>query len=686
MGKYVYRVHPAINFGRVGNSEEYYLGPETPAGLAIDGRSDITGGLPILIDEETTITSKDLRDKNGALKRQAARFRIFQYPKAETPETYPTGEGKEITIGSTVDGKEITDIIWTVHMANKKANWYWLENPDLEPYEQVIDGYADGKVPMLRNLAQGADPSNAARIRKLVIDPGPRTIRGCNNKVKLDKDSGASFWESGTETKELPNYPKSFPDDSFSNLYAPQGKIDTLGELKTDKDGRLHVVAAYGRACALYQEDGTVSPLEQPVDNDGWFDDTGDGPVSAVLVFKDDSTEVVQGAWVVTTDPSYAPQTLNVVSLWDDIYDSWVRKLSLDKNIFDTRFKKDYQPVFDDHLLPTFRSASLQQWNTNLPVMAIKAHEAVGRIEATDDPADTILSGLAYIRNPNNLAEDSVGAPLMPLSLGDQGRPFMSVTLTQYFFLTQWNNSNFQEGKIELGPGEYLDRAVLLNCLGGRFSPGIDMTFIVRQPELYIQDWQISGFGPFRINPKKLNYNKAQSSQPFLTLGWTPLRVEAAEGVEPGDTSKFMSVPWHTDYNSCASHPTDPPTAPKSQVNTPTLFWSWPAQRPVAVFVAQDVKRDKDGKEELGPQRFSIRGKLTETDNPAFAGKFQRYIDFVKNWYRVGFVIQGTAIDAADGGPFGADHYLEVQSQLDPPEPPPWPMNQNGEFSREQTL
>ena len=51
------------------------------------------------------------------------------------------------------------------------------------------------------------------------------------------------------------------------------------------------------------------------VDNDGWFDDTSDRPVSAVLVFDDDSIERVVNAWVVVTDPGYAPQTLHVVSL-----------------------------------------------------------------------------------------------------------------------------------------------------------------------------------------------------------------------------------------------------------------------------------------------------------------------------------------------------------------------------------
>src|SRR5229473_1921070 len=186
MTDYVYRVHPAINIGRVGNSEEYLISPETPAGLPIPGGGDAVGGLPIRPDVEETITSKDIRDRNGGLKRQAARFRVFAYPQHER-ETYPFGNsaGKEIVIGSEIGGKKVKDIIWTVHLANKKANWYVLENPsfDLAPNEQVIDGYDDGAVPPLRNLAEGSDPDNAARRRRLMIDPGPRTISGRGDEV-----------------------------------------------------------------------------------------------------------------------------------------------------------------------------------------------------------------------------------------------------------------------------------------------------------------------------------------------------------------------------------------------------------------------------------------------------------------------------------------------------------------------
>lgn len=652
MSDYTYRIHPAINIARVGNSEEYYIAPETMAGLPVEGGGNTVGGLPIKPGTEAeTISSSDLRDASGALKRQAARFRVFQYPVLDTDESYPNGGGTEIKIGSAVDGKTVTDIIWTVHLANKKTNWYQMtESPGMEG----VEAYDNGNFPPLRNKPEG-QPSDPGRLKKLVIDPGPRTIQGANTAaVKFDKGTTASFWKAGTGVQPLTNYPKSFPDDSFKKMSCPAGEnIDTLGELQTDSQGRLLVLPAYGRACGWLDAAGNPFPLNDDVNNDGWFDDLADGPVNAVLVFNDGSeAEVVGGAWAVSTDPSYAPQIRNVVSLWDDIYDSWVRKLNLLPDLFAKGdFLASYQASFPDDVYPTFSSSALQRWITNLDQVAMAAHGDVGNITATDKPEDTMLSGLGFIRDPSDPAQSS-NDRLMPLSLGDAGKSFLALSLTQYFFLKQWDAGKFSAGPgPKLGPGEFLDKAIHTNCLGGRFSPGIDITFVSREPDFYIQNWQTSDTGPFRIHPKQLNYDAVQSDHPFLTQGYIPRRNDTV-GLEPGDVSKFMSLPWHTDYNSCATHRPDP-LPPFNN----TLYWSWPAQRPVAVYAAKDVQNNQ-----LAPQRFSVRGEGTKTTDPAQVGRYQQRINMLKNWQRIGFVLQGSAIDS---GKYDQDYYLEVESQLD---------------------
>jgi hypothetical protein len=678
-----FRIHPAIGFARVGNSPEYYLEPVTQAALAVPGGGQVLGGLPVKPGTESEpIGSADLRDANGALKRQAARFKIYAYPE-QARETWPMGvPGQEIRIGSRIDGKTVVDIVWTVHLANKKANWYVI------PEDNGIDAYKDGATPALRNPQDGPDIGATRRLTTLVIDPGPRTVHGADAApVAFDQATPASYW-NGDTIAPLPDYPVSFPADHFDKLDCPDGPIDTLGELQTDGYGRLIVTGGYGRACGrIDPATGQAYPLDSDIDNDGWFDDASDGPVHAVLCFDDGSHQIVQGhAWVTATDPAFAPQTLNAVSLWDDMHDVWVRHLALQPSLFsDNQFQAGYQPSFTDELQPIFRAAAMQQWNTNLNASGIGGHASVGAINADTSPASTPLAGLSIIRDPN---KDEFQDPYkMPLSLGDAGQSFMALRKTQYFFLTQWNAGRFSgSGQLPLNAGEYLDKTVLVNCLGGRFSPGIDLTFITRDPALYVQDWQTSGTGPFRIQPRRLDYSRARLDQPFLGVGYVPdiannpLGDQApvdthpgSPGLEPGDASKFMALPWHTDYNSCATHQPSP-TPPR---NT-TLYWSWPAQRPVAVYAAEDVV---DGKLP-SQQRFSVRGPGTGTHpfDPAQVGRFQQRIGMVESWHKIGVVVQGTAIDASEGGPFSGDYYLEVQSQLanDGGDPVvPWPNTVN---------
>jgi hypothetical protein len=447
----------------------------------------------------------------------------------------------------------------------------------------------------------------------------------------------------------------------FRSLFQPSGRLDSLGSMEVDDKGRLLVLPGFGRTAAQYEEYGDPMPLTGDLNNEGWFDDAADGPVSATVVFDTSEVEEAFGAWVVCGDPAYAPQIRNVVSVWDDVYDVWVRQLGLQPEIYDDvnkRFRPDYRPDFATKVKPVFRAAAMQRWTANLPPLAVKAHDAVEAITSADRPDSTVMAGLTFIRNPNR-QENDVGVPLMPLSVGDAGQPFLAVSLTQYFFLEQWSNQLFEPGPgAPLGPGEILDMVSLSNCLGGRYVPGIELSYPVRQPDIYITDWRTSGSGPFRVKHKPLDYTAAKPATPFLTGGWIPLHRKT-DGLEPGDLSKFMSIPWQTDYNSCSIHPTTINTAGENEAtgNPTTLYWSWPAQRPDAVYVADEMVD-----EVLPKQRWSVRGPGTHAFNFASASTFQKGLHAVAQWDRIGIVIQGTAIA---GAPAPAEYYLEVQSQLD---------------------
>jgi len=718
------RIHPAIGISRTGNSDDFVLSPETSAGMP-QPDTDMSGGLPIKPGtESTTITDQDLRDANGALKPHAQRFRIFAYDPPPDG-TYPyNGTVSEVCIGSEVDGKTVESIAWMVHMANKKCNnWIIPEDPDETEKSNPAANYGvggmahyfGGKTPNMRNgnFGKNADPtagggsglpgvdlSDPVRLKHLVIDAGPKVIRssdGAGKRVVFDKNTPCRYIASSGAVTDV-DYPVQFPDMMFPSLYQPAGpNLDSLGGMETDEQGRLLVIGSPGYAAGWMQSDnnpgGSVPegtpdqpfPLNSDIDNNGWFDDAGDGPITAVLTFDDGSTRVIDvPAWCICADPAYAPQVRNVVTIWDEVYNAWLRapELQLDTDIYkptsatEGTYNPEYKAAFEQDIWTMFRAAHLQMFTTDLNQKALGSHQRVNNVSASDDPK-TYLNVKNFIRDPNagpgNQLQD--GAPLMPLALGDTGASFLTVTHTQYFLLEQWYAGQYSDAKENLTTGELLDKNTLTNLLGGRFSPGIDLTFIVRDPYLYDQDWTEADKGPFRIGAKTLDYGSANPSTPFLTVGYTPNRT-VKNPVEPGDLCKFMALPWHTDYNSCATHS----PSPNPERNT-TLFWSWPAQRPVSVYTYEDYVAN--GNAFYGEQHFSVRGTGTQVkpgddnEGPAATenvGRYQVRMDMLKNWFNIGVVIQGPAIDGFQGE--NTDLFLEVASLLDGPSDwsQPWPI------------
>ena len=168
------------------------------------------------------------------------------------------------------------DIEWTVHVANKKAAWYQfqiaLDIPEANLTAPAVD-------PSLRRNAtvEGADR------KKLVIDPGPRTIRGPGKQGRrYCFDTGEFF-----------------------------GKKVYLGEVRTDDAGRLIFLGGHG-VSASYDD----KPAVTFANNDGWHDDVSDGPVTA-SVRIDGRPVPCDPAWVVVGPPNYAPDLKSVRTMYD---------------------------------------------------------------------------------------------------------------------------------------------------------------------------------------------------------------------------------------------------------------------------------------------------------------------------------------------------------------------------------
>ncbi len=589
MSQHKYAIFPAIGIARVGTSDEYYLAPETPNALPTN-----PDGCPF--------TAKDLRDEQKRLKRQAARFTVHT--------VNADGTTTPVTIGE----DEIKTIRWTVHLANKKPIWYDFST------NQGEDGYASNH--SLRNAAiTGAD-----RIA-MITDPGARSVQ---------------------EPGECRHFDRATTQDA-DQRFPPQDigpfSIDTLGDINMTEQGELHVVAGHGHSGS----DLKHRTIKTYANNDGWYDDTSDGPVTAVVVLHDGTEIETTPAWVICGPPAYAPQIANLVTLYDTIFDTTVRKMNARPNIYSQGMwnsgDNGFKPHFETHIKPILERGQHYPW-----VVAIPPRPHCFNMEMMADNSSG-MKGMRqrivdYLRAPgdeNTLVSGTTGGTMMPYLAGDASigpadktpSKFLCLTDTQYFMLQQWADGYFTSGP-DCAPtqseGDAITQGVLENCVGGAFSPGIEMTWVSRLTQIYD--------APFRIHVKE------DVSYP-LSLGWQP---EA--GLEPGDVTKFMAIPWQADFNECSAQPVDGRTV-----------WWWPAQRPLFVYRKQ--------KEDVQPKASILdmveAGDIKQvpwvgTDYNMNSSNFVSFAsdnEMVEKWMDMGFIIN----EGDDKTPL----FVEVERTLEMP-------------------
>jgi hypothetical protein len=478
------RIHPAIGVARIGNSLQdtgYFIGPEIPHPCGPP-----PGGY---------------RDSFGALKRQAARFRIYGYDV----------NGKVVAELTSSDA----EVAWTVHVANKKSSWYQYGMAlDLKPEASSVQSARRN------SMLQYGDRS------KLEIDPGPRSISGANQAPKAF-DTGTFF--------DVPVY---------------------LGEIRTDEAGRLLFLGGRGHAGSPFPGYTLVTWCNNP----GWYDDISDGPVEATV--KIGSRNIpVDGAWVVTAPPNYAPDILGVVTMYDLIYDA----------LAGTVIQAPANPSFTRDILPIFRRLAGLQW-VNAGYLSQFGWRApydfhrpdfLAMLAAPGDEFQELRRQIQYMfRQPGAatfqawqwppLYGDAVG-----LTNNGAESPLngMAITYTQYQFLTQWMNGQFEadydpqqqpitsfdDVPLNEQP-EALDRAALTFCLGGPFHPGCEMTWPMRIQSMYR--------GRFRLRKHPPNFNYPDYGD-FLNQNTVLAPSGPLSASGPGDITRWMSVPWQADAASC---------------------------------------------------------------------------------------------------------------------------------------
>ena len=515
------------------------------------------------VPDQPALPLGSYKDDTGALKRQVARFRLFGY-----------NASGEIVAELNANNAEIN---WSVELANKKAAWYQfhlaLDIPvALEPTTP----------PSARRNATVTDRS------QLTIAPGSRSIAGCNTH-------GSQYHFNGGHFFDLP---------------VP------LGELRTDDNGNLLVFGGHGLSQSL-----SGDPPVTFANNDGWHDDTSDGPVDAQVII--DGVEIpVEGAWVVVAPPNYAPALNTARTMYDLLYDRMVAWgiLSAPTTV---SFEKHIRPIFERLSGLQWVNQGFASWfGTGTP---FDVKELLPRLRDKSDANKEFRQRIFdQFRDPSP-PNQRLGKTLWPQFYGDgldgltTATPdsskeipdsLSSLSELQLDWLDKWVKGEFDDTPTDSKPTnidtvpvperpELLDQAALEFCLADAFHPGCEMTWPMRIPFLYS--------GPYRIK-------RRTSAEPDFGLVLTPAEATSPtgpiNGASAGDITRWMAVPWQTDTASCLSGYPFFRTSP----SLPTF---WPARVPNDVLSLKDYKivmdSDKTNEERLSafarrPDWFRVLG------------------------------------------------------------------------------
>lgn len=599
-----YRIHPAIGVARVGNvdPDDFFLGPERPS-QAVTGVAGVGTTTPPF-------------KSGGRVKRQAARFRVWEY--IEMGGVW--NPSREVTL----DDKDVIDLTWTVHVANRKASFFafrGLAGSTLLPKQPA---------PLRRN-------NGVPDRRTLEIDPLQRSVSGRSAKpVDLDKDGSAN------PRKELWPTPQPVP------------AITSLGQLRTDGKGRLVFLPA-GGVCAARGG----APITDYANNDGWFDDVCDGPVTARLRMKVGGNTVsiaAEPAWVLVGPPDFAPDLPQQVTLYDCLLDVAVRRglVPKDESLYTAGalgamagLAKDlggggttlttYKVRFDEDVAPVLRGALASVWTLGVAQHAHATIDPAAVWGLLSDPAqpDTVRKLLfSYLRKPGTRGPSSPGD--MPRLLGDDpydsyktGLIGLSLTVTQYAIMERWAAGAFLA--TGFGPASLtappvaaaitpggLDRAALEHASGGSFFPGIEVGWSIREPGVFA--------GPLRVKP---GAGSRYVGDPKGTV------------VGAGYFSRQMALPWLADFLQCQ--------AEIQRFSVPRVEWGWwPSQRPDAVYPTAASAKTR-GAMPLWTRAQSGAGTAwpAAADGPSpRSAELPSYSQMVAHWWKFGFL---TAVPDSGG-------------------------------------
>lgn len=606
-------VYPPLGIARVGNYKSEASDFEDDFLVT----TETVGGPATLMDGSPAETELDFRGADGAIKRCAARFRVYA--------NLLDGTVVELTL-DTVDRIE-----WRVSIANLKAGWYEFNQAMDLPPKFVKDAARRNETLPL---------PDQDRRKMLDIVPAARSIAGRSV-------SGVSY---------------QFGDGLFC------GSPVYLGEVRTDEAGRLLVLGGRGLS-------GSFPAERRPVtfaNNEGWHDDVSDGPVRATVHFADGSTLEAEPGYVAVTPPNFAPGLTGLVTMDDTVREVFIAQKWL-RRPATTSFAADVYPIFA-------RMTGLQWVNHGFfmlhghggPLDAedgeILAKLRDGRAAAAAWRREVFA---LFRTQEDSFAEDKGALPeIYGDATGEGGVewPCLAVNATQYGHLERWAAGQFDDdwpgappaapNFASLSPFEqvhHLERAALHDCLGGPFHPGIELTWTMRIPYVWTKPYRLKvldGDGPAR-----------QGWGDVLTAAVCTGTGGPYDGLAAGALTRFLGVPWQTDGASCNSQAD---YRPSYFLSMPTF---WGARVPDQVLSSESFVRvsanAKAGKTAQTWKHFGTRVDwLRDVRGNSY---FDRIAHMVAEWQKLGMVIpaaepvagfpgtmrieQGRASDAVAGDP-----------------------------------
>jgi hypothetical protein len=501
------------------------------------------------------------KDAAGRVKRQAARFRVYAYDAAGNAI-------RELTAAEAT-------ITWTVHLANRKGAWYRFHSE-----AAAAEAAAAGRPLPLRNPAIVDSPQTPDARQALIVDPDPRTIARAAVRGDAYRFDGGTF------------------------LDVPV----SLGELRTDAQGRLLVLGGAGAAGPARPG----IPIGDDTDNDGWWDDTADGPVTARVELDGVEIPIRGAARVIVAPPDFAPHLTNLVTLYDVM-----REVAI---------QKEWLPApdavsFTRDVYPLLARIDGYQW---LSERALRGHGPLKRgsflapqtLKQLADPSEAQRevreAVFRVLRHPEVQDPAQANLAFMPPLSGDGGESrhgepatWLALLPSQYAAMQRWAAGAFTADWTGAAPAALplealppaeqpaaLDRAALEACAGGAFFPGVEVSYSVRDPALYDE--------PFRF----------------------------CAALEPGELTGWLAVPW------------------QASLFARSPGW-WPAQRPDEVVTEAEYRRVlADFSAEAGRRLLAVLlfdrapwargiGSQHEYSGPAgYAG----HNDMVGRWTKLGFV------------------------------------------------